>query len=153
MAFLIRPISSANLNAMKAMGRSDLFLIIDIVKIIIGIVLLLITVSFGPLAIAYGYLASVVLGMFVNVYPNKKLLNYGYIEQIKDLLNPIIPIAFMAAAVVAAGYLPLSPFPMLCVQIPVGMLAYVLASWVSRNESFKYSLSLVKSLFKKKKKK
>lgn len=152
MAFLIRPISSANLNAMKAMGRSDLFLKIDIIKIIIGIALLIITVKFGPLAIAYGYLASVILGMFVNVHPNKELLGYGYIEQIKDLLNPIIPILAMVVSVVLAGFLNLSPLPMLCMQIPVGMLTYVLTSWISKNESFMYSLKLIKSFTKKKKK-
>ncbi len=153
MAFLIRPISSANLNAMKAMGRSDLFLKIDIIKIVIGIILLTITIFFGPLAVAYGFLLSGWLGMFVNVRPNRKLLGYGYIEQIKDLLNPIIPILSMTAAVVATGFLSLSSFSMLCIQIPVGVLVYILASWVSRNESFKYSVSLVKSFMKKKNKK
>lgn len=152
MAFLIRPISSANLNAMKAMGRSDLFLKIDIIKIIIGIILLAITIFFGPLAVAYGFLLSGWFGMFVNVKPNKKLLGYGYIEQIKDLLNPIIPILAMVVSVVLAGFLNLSPLPMLCMQIPVGMLTYVLTSWISKNESFMYSLKLIKSFTKKKKK-
>lgn len=152
MAFLIRPISSANLNAMKAMGRSDLFLKIDIIKIIIGIIILILTVQYGTLAVAYGFLASVVIGMFVNVYPNKKLLNYGYIQQIKDLLNPFIPIMGMIIFVWSVGLLPVSPLLMLFIQIPVGALSYVLVSWITRNESFKYTLSLLKSLMKNSKK-
>lgn len=150
MAFLIRPISSANLNAMKAMGRSDLFLKIDIIKIIIGIILLVATISYGPLAVAYGFLASGVFGMFVNVQPNRELLNYGFFEQIKDLLNPIIPIAAMVVTTYAAGLLALSPLPMLCVQAVVGVLTYVGVSALTKNESFKYTLSMIKKLFKKK---
>lgn len=150
MAFLIRPISSANLNAMKAMGRSDLFLKIDIIKIIIGIILLIITISFGPLAVAYGFLASGVLGMFVNVQPNKELLDYGFFEQIKDLLNPIVPIAAMIVATYVAGFLNLIPVLMLCVQVPVGMITYVVVSALTKNESFRYVLNMIKKLLKRK---
>lgn len=153
MAFLLRPINSANLNAMKAMGRSDLFLKIDIIKIIIGIILLAVTISFGPLAVAYGFLASGVIGMFVNVRPNKELLGYGFFEQIKDLLNPIIPILAMIGTTFAAGFIKLSPMLMLCIQVPIGVLTYIGVSALTKNESFRYTLSMIKNLFKKKGKK
>lgn len=147
-AFLIRPISSANLNAMKAMGRSDLFLKIDIIKIIIGIILLILTVQYGALAVAYGYLASVIIGMFINVHPNKELLGYGYIEQIKDLFNPILPILTMIICVGLMSFLKIPPIIMLCVQVVSGVLSYVLASWFFKNESFGYSLALIKRFIK-----
>ena len=149
LAFLIRPVSSANLNAMKAMGRSDLFLKIDIIKIVVGIVLLIATISYGPLAVAYGFLASGIIGMFVNVKPNKELLKYGYIEQIKDLLNPIVPILSMIATVLLAGRIKFSPFIALSVQIPVGMITYIAVSALTKNESFRYVLALLKSLMQK----
>jgi len=87
--------------------------------------------------------------MFVNVQPNRELLAYGYIEQIKDLLNPLVPILGMIISVWGAGFIPVSPILMLCIQIPIGAAAYVLVSWVTKNESFRYTLSLLTSLIKK----
>ena len=51
--YLFYPIHTANLNAIKAMGRSDLFLKMEIQKKIIGIILLLSTMWFGVMAMAY----------------------------------------------------------------------------------------------------
>lgn len=152
-SFLFKPINTANINAIKAMGRSDLFLKIDIIKIVVGIIALIIALPYGTFAIAISFFASTVLGMLVNVFPNKSLLGYGYIEQVKDLLNPIIPILGMSLAVWATGLLTASPVVMLILQIPVGVASYVFVSWVTRNESFKYTVSMIKKLFNKKGKK
>jgi len=148
-AFLFRPLNTANLNAIKAIGRSDIFLKIDIIKIVVGIIALIIAVPHGTFAIAISFLVSSAIGVFINVSPNKKLLNYGYIEQIKDLLNPIIPILAMIITTYAAGCLSLSPFLMLCVQVPVGIITYIVVSAITKNESFHYSLSMIKRFFKK----
>lgn len=149
LAFLFKPINTANLNAIKAMGRSDLFLLIDIFKIIVGIITLIIAVPYGTMAIALSFLISTVISTLINVFPNKSLLKYGYIEQIKDLLNPIIPILAMVLTTYAAGYLALSPLLMLCVQIPIGIITYITLSALTKNESFRYSLAMIKRLFKK----
>ena len=149
-SFLFKPVNTANLNAIKAMGRSDLFLKIDILKIIVGIITLIIALPFGTFAIAISFLVSTIISTIINVGPNKKLLKYGYIEQIKDLLNPIIPIFSMVITTYAAGLLKLSPFTMLCVQVPVGVITYIFISALTKNESFQYSLTMIKRLFKKK---
>lgn len=43
--YLFWPIHTANLNAVKAMGRSDLFLRLEIIKKAIGLILLLLTIE------------------------------------------------------------------------------------------------------------
>jgi len=149
LAFLFKPVNTANLNAIKAMGRSDLFLLIDVFKIAVGIITLIIAVPYGTMAIALSFLISTVISTLINVFPNKRLLKYGYIEQIKDLLNPIIPILAMVITTYAAGYLNLSPLLMLCVQIPIGIITYITVSALTKNESFQYSLAMIKRLFKK----
>lgn len=148
-SFLFKPINTANLNAIKAMGRSDLFLKIDILKILIGIITLIIAVPYGTMAIALSFLLSTVIGTLINVFPNKSLLKYGYVEQIKDLLNPLIPIIVMSVGVYAIGFLNFSPIIMLCLQVPVGMILYIATSVITKNESFCYSLSMIKRLIKK----
>ena len=84
------PIHTANLNAIKAMGRSDLYLKLEIIKKIVGMALLLISMWFGVMTMAYSQLVSSVLSQIINSCPNKKLLNYPYREQLKDILPGIL---------------------------------------------------------------
>jgi len=56
--YLFWPIHTANLNAINSMGRSDLFLKLEILKKIIGMILLLSTMWFGVMAMAYSLLIS-----------------------------------------------------------------------------------------------
>ena len=92
------------------------------------------------------------LSILVNTFANKKLLDYGLWQQMKDLLNGILPLAIMSGAVFAVGLLQLPNLLLLCVQVLVGAVAYVLASWVLKNESFGYLLNFAKQFLKKKKK-
>lgn len=84
--YMFYPIHTANLTAIQAVGRSDLFLILEIVKKVVGITGLLISMWFGVFWIAFTMMITTVINSFVNAFPNKKLLNYSYWEQIKDLL-------------------------------------------------------------------
>lgn len=59
--YMFYPIHTANLNAIKAMGRSDYFLKLEIAKKIVGLGLLFSTMWFGVLAMAYSLLVNSVL--------------------------------------------------------------------------------------------
>ena len=74
--YMFYPVHTANLNAIKAMGKSDIFLKLEIIKKIVGMALLLSTMWFGVMAMAYSLLVSCVLNQIINSWPNKKLLNY-----------------------------------------------------------------------------
>lgn len=73
--YMFYPIHTANLNAIKAMGRSDLFLKMEIWKKAVGMVLLLSTMFISVKAMAYSLLISTLASMIINSWPNKKLLN------------------------------------------------------------------------------
>ncbi len=140
------PIHTANLNAIKAMGRSDLFLILEILKKGVGIILLLLTMFHSVMAMAYSLLISTLLSSIINSFPNKKLLGYSYFEQIRDMLPQIFLSVAMAAAVFAVEFLGLSSIVTLCIQIPLGVILYLLGSIIFRIESFTYILSTAKSI-------
>ena len=125
-AYLLQPIHTANLNAMKAMGRSDLFLKIDILKISIGCILLLITMQIGVLAIAGSFLVSGLIGLIINIKPNIKLLGYSYAEQIRDILPSILSALVMGSAVYLITFLPIKDIFMLSLQVVVGAVVYIL---------------------------
>ncbi len=81
--YMFYPIHTANLNAIKAMGRSDIFLKLEIAKKISGIIILLCMMWNGVLLMAYSLLLSSLVSQMINTYPNKKLLNYGYAQQMR----------------------------------------------------------------------
>ena len=146
--FAFMPIHTANLQAIKAMGRSDIFLKLEIIKKIMGLAVLIAVMGYGVLAIALSSMAVTVVSAFINAYPNRKLLNYGYIEQIRDLFNGIVPLIVMSIAVLIVSFLNIGDFPLMILQTIVGMITYVAASLLSKNDSFKYTLELVKNSLK-----
>lgn len=146
------PIHTANLNAIKAMGRSDLFLKLEIIKKTVGIIAILITMWISVQAMAYSFLVTTILNQIINSWPNKKLLNYSYLEQVKDMMPQILLSLGMGAAIYAVSFLRLSASLTLLIQIPLGVLVYWSGSKIFHVESYTYIIEMVKN-FKKRKKK
>lgn len=141
--YMFWPVHSANLNAIKAMGRSDLYLRLEILKKIIGIGLLLCTVKISVMAMACSLLISSFASQIINSYPNWKLLNYRYLEQLRDILPSILLAVIMAVAVGAVPLLGYGNVLTLCIQIPLGAVIYVAGSAIFRLESFRYLLNMI----------
>lgn len=147
--YMFYPIHTANLNAIKAMGRSDFFLKLEIAKKIVGMILLLSTMWFGVMAMAYSLLVSSVLSQIINSWPNRKLLNYGYLEQLKDILPSIVLAVFMGFCVYLISLLNLSNIVTLLIQIPLGAVIYVVASALLHLKSFEYLMDMIRPVLKK----
>lgn len=143
------PIHTANLNAIKAMGRSDIFLKLEIIKKIIGIIALFSTYWISPLAMAISLIFTSIICQIINSFPNKKLLNYSYFEQLKDMLPQIFLSLLMGAAVYSTNFIPLSSGLKLLIQIPLGILIYVSLSILFKVDSFNYILGIIKKYIKK----
>ncbi len=136
------PIHTANLNAIKAVGRSDIFLKLEIIKKIVGTVALLVSLWFGPFAIACSLLFTTFLNQIINSWPNKKLLGYNYIEQFKDMLPQILLSVIMGGIVFCVTLLKLSDIVTLLIQVPLGVLIYLCGSKLLHIDSFEYILSV-----------
>lgn len=149
-SFAFYPIHTANLNAIKAMGRSDLFLKLEIIKKSIGVVTIIIAVKFGVMAMAYSMLVTSFISQVVNSWPNKKLLNYSYFEQVKDMLPQIGLSLLMGAIVYLVSFLHLNSLITLLIQIPIGVIVYWLFSKLFHIESYEYIGGMLKKFRKKK---
>ena len=136
--YMFWPIHTANLNAIKALGRSDLFLKLEIVKKAVGLVLLLCTMRHGVMAMAYSLLLSSVLSQIINAWPNRKLLRYHYLHQLADILPALLLAYTMGLVVYCVQYLGWGDLPTLCVQIPAGAAMYSLLSVTFRLEEWNY---------------
>ena len=149
----IVPISLANLNAINAIGRSDIYLKLEIIRKAVNTVSLVVLMWFGVKAIAYSYLLNCVVNLAINSASNKKFLNYGYLDQIKDLIPSILLSGSMAFITYSVSLLHLSHLVTLLIQIPVGIGIYILSSIIFKVDSFKYVISVLKGLKNKKEKK
>lgn len=138
------PIHTANLNAIKAMGRSDLFLKLEIIKKIADLAVLCITMRYGVMAMAYSLLYMSFVGQIINSWPNRKLLRYRYIDQVKDMLPQIMLSLAMGGVVYSVNFLHLGSIASLCVQVPLGAVLYIGVSAVLKLDSFQYVFGVVK---------
>lgn len=143
--FMFYPIHTSNLNAIKAMGRSDLFLKLEMEKKIIGMLLLIFTMRLGVMAMAYSLLVSSVTSQMINSWPNKKLLSYGYAEQLKDIIPSILLAVFMGGCVNLISILDFSDVVTLLIQIPLGAVIYIGGSALFHFEEFEYILNVVRA--------
>lgn len=149
LSYMLWPIHTANLNAIKAMGRSDLFLKLEIIKRFIGILILLLSMKISVIAIAGSMLISDIIDQIINSWPNKKLLKYSYFQQIKDISLSMIMAIAMGFIVWVIGKISMPILIKFVLQVFVGILVYIVLSILLKNESFKYLCNIIKPYLKK----
>ena len=150
-AFL--PIHTANLQAIKAKGRSDIFLKLEIAKKTFGIAAIIIAVRISVMAVAYAVLIQTIFAAVLNTYPNTKLLGYKYHEQIRDLLPSMSLAAVTGVLVYFMNYIPVPDLLKMIMQVIVGGVVYIGLALMFRIDSIAYILDTVKPYFEKIKRK
>lgn len=145
--YALRPIHTANLQAINALGRSDIFLKLEIIKKIMGLSILAVTVFYGVYAIALGGALSSIISSFMNAYPNKHLINYSYREQINDIMPSLLFSLVMGAIVYSLKWMGLSTLLTLAVQVIAGIVLYTMMAWLFRLECFRYLVSTIQEVF------
>ena len=151
LTYMFHPIHTSNLNAIKAMGRSDLFLKLEVMKKIIGIVLLIITMNISVMAMAYSLIISSIFSQIINAWPNKKLLNYGYLEQLKDILPSILLAVIMGLIVSIFNVLNIPIILKLIIQVICGGIIYILGAILLKIDVFYFLVNEIKNMFLKRK--
>lgn len=149
--YLFYPIHTANLNAIKALGRSDIFLELEIAKKIVEVTVLVLSMWHGVMVLTYSMLFTCVAGQIINAWPNKKLMGYSYREQLKDILPDILLAVVMGLAVSAVALLKSLPLLLILIlQVILGAAIYIGISMLCKNESLYYLLDVLRGLLPKK---
>ena len=142
--YMFYPMHTANMQAIKAIGRSGTFLVLEIIKKILELISLLIVMKISVTAIAINMAILTTLFTFINAYPNIKLLDYSFKEQMSDMLPSLLLSTIMAALVYGIGLiLPISDFGLLIVQVLFGISCYPALSYLTNNSEFKYIYELI----------
>lgn len=141
------PVHGCNLQALNAMGRSDIFLKLELIKSGIGLSALAIAVFCfdSPIAIAMTGVFTTLTSFYINSYPNKKLIGYTCFEQLKDILPSLAISAMMLVGVLLIGKLALPTIAILIIQVVFGIVIYVALSVLFRLKPFYMMLQMLKS--------
>ena len=144
--YAFRPIHTSNLSAINAMGRSDIFLKLEIIKKIFGLVFLFggLAIFRSPLGIAYGAVLSTISCIFINAHPNKKMLGYGYFEQLKDIMSSFVLSAFMGACLYLFSLIDLHIYLSAAIQIVLGIVLYFGMAKLLHFECLDYLIETIK---------
>ena len=137
------PVHTANLQAINAVGRSDIFLKLEIIKKILGISVLVISIPFGINVMVIGGACTSFIATIINAFPNKKLLGYSFVEQWKDLIPSLVLSLGMGIVVMSVELLGFNSYITLLIQIPVGALTYFGVAYLLKFECFTYLLSMI----------
>lgn len=148
----LKPIHTANVQAMNAVGRSDLTLKLGTVKKVFGFTMVLIFARISVMAMTYAGLVTAFVSLLANTIPNKKLFGYGFFEQMKDIIPYWLMSGVMMLGVWGMSFIPIGNiYVKLAIMVITGVVIYILISIIFKVESFTYILSTVKSFFRKRK--
>lgn len=142
-AYILWPIHTINLQAISALGRSDIFLKLEIEKKIIGIIAIIISIPFGIKFMVIMKIITSLLSTFINSKPNKKLLNYGLLEQIKDILPSFIIALIVFAIVSIMNIIQCNLLFKLIIQVFTGVTIYIIISHMFNVDEYTYLKKLI----------
>ena len=130
------PLHALNLNMLQVQGRSDVYLIVEILKKIIAIGPICLGIFVGIYWMLIGGIVTDIIAFFLNSYYSGKNLGYSSWMQIKDVA-PSYALAFIVAiSVYFFKFLPISNFIILPIQIVVGATVLFLICEKRRPEEY-----------------
>lgn len=134
---LFNPLTHINLNLLYVKGRSDLVLKLELIKKPIGFLILFVSIPFGIWWMCFGAALYNFIAFVFNCYYTKKLLNYGFFMQMRELANIFIGGIIMWLVVTAVMMLFSDVNFKLLVGIISGVLSYTLYAFITREKSYK----------------
>ena len=145
------PLHAINLNILQVLGRSDIFLYLEILKKIVGIVPIVIGIFCG---IYYMLLTSILTGvisLYLNTWYTGKTLNYSFWKQLRDIAPSYFTALVIAVAVYFLKYLSLPYYVVLMLQIIVGLVACITISEIFKFDEYKELKTIVIKVINRKK--
>lgn len=150
-SYALYPIHTANLQAINALGRSDIFLKLEVVKKIGGLVILATSMLYSVYAVAIGMLILGIICTFINAYPNLRLLNYSYKEQWNDIMPSLLLSLVMGVIVYNFRWFHMTSWLTLILQVLTGGFIYILMANIFKLECYTYLLTIFRDILKNRK--
>ena len=143
------PLHAINLNMLQVQGRSDLFLYIEIVKKIIGLIPLFVGAIVGILPMLWVNIVTGIIAFFLNSFFTGRFLGYSSWMQIKDVLPSYGTALTIAVSVWFLKYLPISNWIILPIQIVFATLVFFIICWAFKLEEYNEAKQLLSPVINK----
>ena len=101
------------------------------------------------MAMATSGLIECLLGQIINSWPNKKLLQYKYIDQVRDMVPQMVLSVTMGIIIYSISFVKMPMFFGLIIQIVLGIFVYIIGAKWFQIDSYKYICSIIKDYLKK----
>ncbi|MDE6803189.1 MAG: lipopolysaccharide biosynthesis protein [Muribaculaceae bacterium] len=138
------PVHAINLNLLQVKGRSDLFLRLEIIKKCIGIMIICVTIPFGLLVMCWGTVVNSVVSLIINTYYTGKIINLGFLTQMRDIL-PILFLSLTVGAMVflILNFVHMSSWLSLLVGIVIGIILYSVFAKILHFKEFSELIAII----------
>jgi O-antigen/teichoic acid export membrane protein len=148
-SFVFYPLHSLNINLLSLLGRSDLFLKLELIKKILLILLIVIGYNFGIFGLIWSNVLSSVLALAINTYYSSQFLNYSAISQILDLIPTILIVLFTVIILFCLGFFidSCSPYFNIMTNLLVGIPILVFTSILFKIKPFVQLIIIIKEHF------
>ena len=149
--YMFNLIQIGNIQAIQAIGRSDITLKTEIIKKVIYFIIVLLFIFFtdSPVLLAASEILCYIVATIVNTYPNKKLIGFKYRYLLADILPNMITSVIMCVCVSLINLLSINVYLLFVLQVIVGAVIFIVLNLIIKNDSLFYMLEMLKSLLKK----
>jgi O-antigen/teichoic acid export membrane protein len=138
LTFVFWPLHVANLQAITALGRSDILLKLEIIKKLLLVAIVFGTYKFGVMAMVVGQTVSALIGVVINAWPNARLLDYSWSQQAQDVLPASLLAVGMGVVMFGMTWLIPNMYVLLACQGIVGAIIYFSGAYLLKFEIATY---------------
>lgn len=143
------PLHAINLNILQVLGRSDIFLFLEILKKIIGLIPIVIGVFWGIYFMLLVSIFTGLISLYLNTWYTGKTLNYTYWNQLRDIAPSYFTAFIIALAVYFFKFLMLPCYLVLILQIFVGIIVGFAFSEIFKFEEYNELKAIVLKIIRK----
>lgn len=138
-------VGDTGLQTIKAIGRSDVLLKLELVKKPVFLILLILGLNYGTMGVAITTVIYSFYAMLMNFGTMGKLINYHFSDQLKDVVSVAILSLIMGIAVYICNLIPFCNYILeIIFKTCIGMLVYIFVSLVTRSQEFIYLITFIK---------
>lgn len=146
--FMFQPLQTSNWQVLKAAGKSEWCLKLEVLKKAIGCAILAASIPFGIKVVALSAILNAFISTLINMIYCNKVVHYSIFEQLKDFSLSLFYALLMGVAVYLVGQIAISDILKLFLQILVGMTIYLGISIITKNDNLLYLIGFARNIFR-----
>ena len=127
--YAFHPMASIDMQVLAAIGRSDLRLKLEFIKKPLGILLLILSIPYGPVAIAISAAITSIFSLVVGIIACQLCVQYTLLQHFKDVVPIFICSAIAGGCAFLVGQIPIAILLLLLLQGVVGLTVYAMLTW------------------------